>query len=166
MLQAGLYIIHLCRIWSKIRSLSISRFAIFALSISISSHAVCLSFLINKKKNRLSTFMPIHILVFCVTSFFFVSSLFLRSIFVMAITKAITPYCFCINLALLPQTFIQTSLSFNFYTFSIFVLYITTFSLDRVCVARNFVVVILFFMKYASILFATSSGAWFVICFV
>ena len=136
---------------------------IFASSTSITSDAVCLSFLLDESQKRLSIFMPVHMLAFCVTSFSFVSSIFSKSIFVVEIPRAAIPYCFCINLALLPKTFVPPSLSLNFSTSYIIVVCIATSPLGRVCGARSFVVVILFSMRYTSILFATFSGACFLI---
>ncbi len=113
-MQAGLYLIHPCRVWSKTSPSSISRFAIFASSTSITSDAVCLSFLLDESQKRLSIFMPVHMLAFCVTSFSFVSSIFSKSIFVVGIPRATIPYRFRINLAFLPglsssRPFLSTS---------------------------------------------------------
>ena len=102
-------------------------------------------------------------LAFSVTSFFFVSSIFSKSIFAIGIPKATTPYCFCVSFALLFRTFVQPFSSLNFSTSSILFLYIAISLLSRVCAAQSLVVVILFSIKYASILCTTFSEAYFLI---
>lgn len=102
-MQARLYLIHLCRVWSQTSTFSISRFANFTLSTLITSNAVYLSFLLDKSQKRLSIFILIHILAFCITSFSFLFLIFSKSIFIMEIPRAIIPYYFCINLAYFPK---------------------------------------------------------------
>lgn len=103
-------------------------------------------------------------LAFYVNYFLFVSLIFLESIFAMEILSTTIPYCSCINLVLLPNTFVQPFFSLNFSTSSIFLTYIAKFSLGRVWIIRKFVLLILFFVRYVSILLAIFLKAYFYIC--
>ena len=102
--------------------------------------------------------MPVQMPEFWVTSFFFVSSIFSKSIFAVGIPRTTTWNHFRVNFALLPRTFVQPSSSLNFSVLSILVIYIATSLLSRIHTAQSLVVVILFSIRYASILCATFLG--------
>lgn len=111
-------------------------------------------FFINKSQKRLLIFIPVYMLAFWITRLFFVFSLFLKFIFVTEIQNATTLYCFCINLALFPQIFMQLSSFLSFSAFFILVVCISTSPFDDVSASQSLIVVIFFFIRYVSILYA------------
>ena len=150
-LQAGSYLIHLCRVWSKAISSSICVLTIFASSISIISDKVRLSFFRAESQNILSILIQVHMLAFCMIIFSFVSFAFSKSIFAMRIPNVTIPHRFRVNFALHPSTLVQPSSLLNFSAFSSFVVCIAMSRLSRVCSARNLVIVMLFSIRWASI---------------
>ncbi len=102
-------------------------------------------------------------LAFCMIIFSFVSFAFSKSIFAMRIPNVTIPYRFRVNFALHPSILVQPSSPLNFSAFSSFVVCIAMSPLGRVCAARNLVIVMLFSIRWASILCATSSRTCFVI---
>ena len=83
--DAGLYLIHPCKVWSKPNPSSINVFAIFASSTSSANDAVCLSFFSAESQKMPSIFIPVHMQAFSGTLFSLFSSTFSRSIFAIGI---------------------------------------------------------------------------------
>ena len=77
--------------------------------------------------------------------FFFVSSIFSRSIFVMRIHNVTTLYHFRINFVFILSIF-QPFSSFNFSTSFLFIVYIAISPVGRACIAWSLMVEILFSM--------------------
>lgn len=110
----------------------------------------------------LSIFILAHLLKFCMTVFSFVFFIFFKSIFAMGIFNVKIPYCFCANLTLLPSIFVPLFFLFHFSSFFSFIVCITMFLLSKVHAMQS-LVMILFYMRQASILRATFLKACFFI---
>ncbi len=98
---------HLGRVWFKTSPSSINISANFASFILIISDKVCLFFFNVESQKILSIFIPAQMLVVYMTIFFFVSSAFFITIFLMGIPNATIPYRFRANFALFFSNFSQ-----------------------------------------------------------
>lgn len=137
--------------WSKTSPSLPNRFAIFALFILTTNDVISLFFFINDSQKRLSIFIFMYILAFWVTSFLFVSYIFLKFNFAIKIPRVITLYYFHFNLV-----------SLCFLAFFILVACIIMSPLSRIRATQSLGLVIIFSIRYISILYTI----FFRLCFL